>query len=76
MKAKSDEVRRLFRLPPERQSYDLVYSPMRGAEGELTVNSRSIFQILTTLASYVEAPEDAPPPEPSPDKPVKLGRRG
>jgi hypothetical protein len=60
MKAKSEEVRRLFRLPPGQQSYELVYSPMRGAEGELTINSRSIFQILQTLASYVEAPEDAP----------------
>jgi hypothetical protein len=60
LQAKSAEVRRLFRLPPDRQSYELVYSPMRGAEGELTVNSRSIFQIMSALSSYVETPEDAP----------------
>ncbi len=54
---KSAEVRRLLKLPMDRQKFELLYSPMRGSEGELSVNSRSMLQILQAFASYVEVPE-------------------
>jgi hypothetical protein len=53
---KATEVRRLLRMSPTRETFTLVYSPVAGAEGELAVNSRSMFQILQTFASYVDVP--------------------
>ena len=35
----------------------LTYSPARGAENELAVNSRSMMQIMQALASHVDVPE-------------------
>lgn len=55
--AKTVEVRRLLHLPAEGQKYTLTYSPVRGAEGELAVNSRSMLQIMTAFASYVDVPD-------------------
>ena len=55
--AKVEEVRRLLKLPAEGQKYVLTYSPVRGAENELAVNSRSMLQIMTALASYLDVPE-------------------
>jgi hypothetical protein len=55
--AKAAEIRRLLKLPPEGQKYTLTYSPVRGAEGELAVNSRSMLQIMGAFASYIEVPE-------------------
>ncbi|MCW5554578.1 MAG: hypothetical protein KIS67_20760 [Verrucomicrobiae bacterium] len=55
--AKAAEVRRLLKLPAEGQKYALTYSPVRGAEGELAVNSRSMLQIMTAFASYLDVPE-------------------
>lgn len=52
------EIRTLLGLPADRQKFVLVYSPVRGEEGELAVNSRSMMQILGALASYMEAPEE------------------
>jgi len=54
---KAAELKRLLKLPAEQQRYVLTYSPVRGAENELAVNSRSMFQILGAFASYVEVPE-------------------
>jgi hypothetical protein len=54
---KGAEVRRLFKLPPDQSRYVLTYSPMRGTEGELAVNSRSMLQIMTAFASYVDVPD-------------------
>jgi hypothetical protein len=54
---KTAEIRRLFKLPADRQKYTLTYSPVRGAEGELAVNSRSMLQIMTAFASYMDAPD-------------------
>jgi hypothetical protein len=53
---KATEVRRLLRMSPTRETFTLVYSPVPGAEGELAVNSRSMFQILQAFASYVDVP--------------------
>jgi hypothetical protein len=55
--AKAAEVRRLLRLGDGQQQFELTYSPMRGGDGELAVNSRSLLQILQAFASYVEVPE-------------------
>ncbi len=54
---KSAEVRRLLKLPPDLQKFVLVYSPVRGAENELAVNSRSMLQIMGAFASYLDVPE-------------------
>jgi hypothetical protein len=57
MLEKSAELRRLFKLPAEGQKFALTYSPMRGAEGELAVNSRSMLQIMAAFASYLDVPD-------------------
>lgn len=54
---KAAEIRRLLKLPPDQQKLVLTYSPMRGAENELAVNSRSMLQIMQAYASYVDVPE-------------------
>ena len=54
---KAAEVRRLLKLPAEGQKYALTYSPVRGAENELAVNSRSMLQIMGAFASYLDVPE-------------------
>jgi len=51
------EIRRVLKLPPDQQKYVLTYSPVRGGEGELAVNSRSMLQILSAFASYVDVPK-------------------
>ena len=51
------EIRRLLKLPAEQQKYVLTYSPVRGAENELAVNSRSMLQIMAAFASYMDVPE-------------------
>ena len=54
---KSAEVRQLLKLPVDQQKYVLTYSPVRGAEHELAVNSRSMLQIMAAFASYLDVPE-------------------
>lgn len=55
--AKSAEVRRLLKLPVDQQTFTLVYSPMHGGKNELSVNSRSMLQIMGAMSSYVDVPE-------------------
>lgn len=52
------EIRQLLRLPADAQRFELTYSPARGAENELTMNSRSMLQIMGAFASYVDVPEE------------------
>jgi hypothetical protein len=54
--AKSAEIRQLLKLTPGLQNFTLRYSPMRGSEDELAVNSRSMLQIMQAFASYVDVP--------------------
>jgi hypothetical protein len=54
---KAAEIRRLLKMPAEGQRFTLVYGPGRGAENELTVNSRSMLQIMGAFASYMDVPE-------------------
>ena len=55
---KAAEIRRLLRLSPEQQRFVLAYSPVRGGENELAVNSRSMLQIMGAFASYMDVPEE------------------
>jgi hypothetical protein len=55
--AKVAEIRRLLKLPPGTQKFTLRYSPARGADDELTVNSRSMLQIMFAFSSYIDVPE-------------------
>ncbi len=55
---KAAEVKRLLKLPADSQRLVLAYSPVRGAEGELAVNSRSMLQIMMAYASYLDVPEE------------------
>ena len=55
---KGAEVRRLLRLPADKQRFVLTYSPARGSEDELAVNSRSMLQIMGTFSSYMDVPEE------------------
>jgi hypothetical protein len=54
---KALEIRRLLKLPPDQQRLVLTYSPMRGADNELAVNSRSLLQIMGAFATYMDVPE-------------------
>jgi len=54
---KVSEIKRLLKLPAEQQKYVLIYSPVRGADNELAVNSRSMLQILAAFATYIDVPE-------------------
>jgi len=54
---KSAEIRRLLKLAADQQKFVLAYSPMRGAENELAVNSRSMLQIMAAFASTIDVPE-------------------
>jgi hypothetical protein len=54
---KTAEIRRLLRLPAEQQRYVLTYSPVRGTQNDLAVNSRSMLQIMAAFSSYVDVPE-------------------
>ena len=53
---KTSEIRRLLKMAPEQQKVILTYSPVRGAENELAVNSRSMLQIMGAFASYIDVP--------------------
>ena len=54
---KGAEIRRLLKLPGDQQRFVLSYSPVRGAENELSVNSRSLLQIIQAFASYLDVPQ-------------------
>jgi hypothetical protein len=51
------EIRRLLKLPADQQKFALTYSPVRGADNELAVNSRSMLQIMAAFATYLDVPE-------------------
>jgi len=55
---KTAEIRRLLKLAPDQQRFNLIYSPARGAENELAVNSRSMLQIMGAFSSYMDVPEE------------------
>jgi len=54
---KANEIRRLLKMPLSENKFNLTYSPMRGADNELAVSSRSMLQIMQAFSSYIDAPE-------------------
>lgn len=54
---KAAEIRRLLGLPADQERFVLTYSPVRGSEGELAVSSRSMLQVMSAFASYMDVPE-------------------
>jgi len=54
---KGAEIRRLLKMPQDQSRFALTYSPMRGADNELAVNSRSMLQIMQAFASHLDVPE-------------------
>ena len=54
---KGAEIRRLLKLPAEPQRFVLTYSPTRGSDNELAVNSRSMLQIMQAFSSHIDVPE-------------------
>jgi len=55
---KANEVRRLLKMPADQQKFVLTFSPVRGADSELAVNSRSMLQIMQAFSSYLDVPEE------------------
>jgi hypothetical protein len=51
------EIRRLLKLPEGQHQFKLIYSSAAGRNGELSVGSRSMLQIMLAFASYVDVPE-------------------
>ena len=47
----------MLKLAADAQKFTLSYSPVRGTETELTVNSRSMLQIMQAFASHLNVPE-------------------
>ena len=58
VEAQTAEIRRLLHLRAGQERLVLSYSPVRGAEDELSVNSRSMLQIMMAFATYVDVPEE------------------
>jgi hypothetical protein len=55
---KATEIRRLLKMSPDQQKFTLIYSPVRGADNELAVSSRSMLQIMQAFASYLDVPQE------------------
>jgi hypothetical protein len=55
---KVGEIRRLLKMPVGPQKFKLKYSPARGADDELTVNSRSMLQIMQAFSTYIDIPAE------------------
>jgi hypothetical protein len=56
--AKAAEVFQLLKLPAGQDKFRLVYSPTRGLDGELAVNSRSLLQIMAAFSSRADLPKE------------------
>jgi hypothetical protein len=51
------EARKLLRIDPTRRTFRVVYGAVRGAPDEITIETLSIYRILTELAVFVQVPE-------------------
>lgn len=56
IEAKITEARELLGLPAGQSSFRLVASPVRGGGGELTLDTRSLWQMLVAISMGVEVP--------------------
>ena len=55
---KSAELRRLLGLPTDQLRFRVVTSPVRGPEGELAIQPRSLLQVMQAVGSFVEVPPE------------------
>ncbi len=53
----SAEVRKLLGLDPEAQEFEVAYGSIAKNDRELAILSRSILEIITDLASYIDVPQ-------------------
>lgn len=53
----SAEVRKLLGLDPEAQEFEIAYASIAKNDRELAILSRSILEIITDLASYIDVPQ-------------------
>ena len=75
----SEELRQLLGLESADHRFELIYSPYQERPNQLAVRTRSLIQVLTALASFVDVPEQhltshaavSVPPVPS-DRPPLL----
>jgi hypothetical protein len=56
--AKIEEMRALLKLPQGPPRYRLRHSPAHGAPGELSIQPRSMLQILSSMSTTVEVPPE------------------
>ncbi len=56
IEAKAAEVRQLLGLNPGQSAFRLTSSPLRGGPGELSVDTRSLWQMLGSMAIGVDVP--------------------
>jgi hypothetical protein len=56
LKAKMKELDSLLGLSPERQQFQITYGMLPGSEGEISLLTRSILQIMIALATEVRVP--------------------
>jgi hypothetical protein len=56
IKAKMKELDSLLGLSPERQQFQITYGMLPGSEGEISLLTRSILQIMIALATEVRVP--------------------
>jgi hypothetical protein len=56
LKAKMKELDSLLGLNPERQQFEITYGMLPGSDGEISLLTRSILQIMIALAIEVQVP--------------------
>ena len=52
-----DEVKELLGLSPEQKSYNVVYAAIPADDNEIAILTRSMMDILSELASYIDVPQ-------------------
>lgn len=58
LKAELAEVRRILKLDPDQKSFPVVFGATATKPNEIAILSRSVYRILSELATFVEVPED------------------
>lgn len=58
LKAELAEVRKILRLDPNQTSFPVVFGATATKPNEIAILSRSVYRILSELATFVEVPDD------------------
>jgi len=56
--ARRERVRELLNLDPQRNEFEVVYAPFATEPGTLALQTRSVLQMLSAMASFVDVPPD------------------